>query len=131
MKTISAPLLVVASVAFLFPPSADAACPTSCGAAAFGCKDSQGAPVELTASRKKTQNPWERLGSGTRKFFGDVKNLFVAEKSDSKKKSTTYYPSGSNAKQRKKKEGWFASLFRAQEPEKPKTVNDFLKQGRP
>jgi hypothetical protein len=96
------------------------------------CGETAGPAIQPTANRQQSPSPLERLTAGTRRFFGGVRQLFVPDTTASKKESSRYYWSGSQTRaSRKEKKGWFSSLFQAEEPRKPQTVNEFLRQDRP
>ncbi|MGE0610606.1 MAG: hypothetical protein AB7O62_26185 [Pirellulales bacterium] len=88
-------------------------------------------PYRSVAGSKKP-NVFQRMGRGTRNFFGSTKNALTFKKkappSPVSGKTTSW--SSKKSKPKSTSTSWFGSWFKPKEPEKPMDIKEWLKQDR-
>lgn len=124
-NTISVALWCGALVLVAWPTSAQAASPLSwLGLGSDGAASS----VRITpvASSSKSPSILSKMNAGTKKMVTSTKNTFTpkSKKKTVAKTGTMTVRKAKNAEQ--EKPGFFKSLFQPEEPEMPRTVNEWM-----
>lgn len=85
-------------------------------------------PVSRTA--QKPPSTWNKITSGTKNFFGKIGDAFSFKKSPPKRSAVPQYayPTYPGLKSQKKKES--KSWFGLKEPEKPKSVRQWMERSK-
>ena len=78
---------------------------------------------------KKEPSGWEKLGSGTKKFFTGIGDTL----SPSKKPTTTQtainpYASAMKGPPKPEKKSWFSQMFGPKEPDRPRNPSEWMSQ---
>jgi len=82
-------------------------------------------PISKTA--QKSPSTWSKVTSGTKGFFTKVGNTLTGKKSAPKKTAKPQYAFPKSRVQKKEEsKSWFSSWFQPKEPEKPKTVSEWM-----
>jgi hypothetical protein len=91
-----------------------------------GSESAKSAP----AVKKSEPSLWQKLHSGTKKFFTDVGNALTFKKTPPKKQPTLPYNPWIKPPKEKSKSNWFTSLFETKK-EKPRRPDEWIIQERP
>jgi hypothetical protein len=81
-------------------------------------------------AKKSEPSVWQKMNSGTKKFFSGVGNALTFKKSPPKKSPALPYNTWIKPAKEEPKPNWFASLFEKKK-EKPKSPSDWINQKRP
>jgi hypothetical protein len=85
-------------------------------------------PKKPPRTAKKPPSTWDKVTAGPKNFCGKVGDALTFKKSPPKKPAATDYavPKTSAATPKKEDKPWYGSWFKPAEPQKPKTVGDWM-----
>ncbi len=82
--------------------------------------------------RKAKPSPLEKLGTGTKKFFAGARDVLTGKKHAPKRKPANHYTPWTRQStdwrhtSSRKKQSWFDSLFRREEPKPVESMEDWV-----